>query len=95
MCLVCDFERENHKYEICVCDFCVYVCVCVCVRICVCVCDFGLENHKYEICVFVICVFDFGSGMMGRGGFGVKKKTCLLNGLGSGHGGRFMGRVQV
>ena len=25
---VCDFERENHKSEICVCDF--YICVCVC-----------------------------------------------------------------
>ena len=79
--LVCDFERENHKSEICVCDFCVYVCVCVC--------DFGLENHKFEICVFVICVSNFGSGMTGWGGL----KTCLLNGLGSGHEGGSAGQV--
>ena len=78
---VCDFERENHKSEICVCDFCVYVCVCVC--------DFGLENHKFEICVFVICVSNFGSGMTGWGGL----KTCLLNGLGSGHEGGSAGQV--
>ena len=80
---VCDFERENHKSEICVCDFCVYVCVCVC--------DFGLENHKFEICVFVICVSNFGSGMTGWGGL----KTCLLNGLGSGHEGGSAGQVWV
>ena len=80
---VCDFERENHKSEICVCDFCVYICVCVC--------DFGLENHKFEICVFVICVSNFGSGMTGWGGL----KTCLLNGLGSGHEGGSAGQVWV
>ena len=52
---VCDFKRENHQSEICVCD------------LCVCVCDFGPENHKYEICVFVICVCDFRPIMMGWG----------------------------
>ena len=29
LCLVCDFERENRRSEIYVCDFCVYVCDCV------------------------------------------------------------------
>ena len=42
--MVCDFERENRRSEICVCDFCVYVCDCVWIYVCV--CDFGLKNPK-------------------------------------------------
>ena len=74
---VCDFERENHKSEICVwfvtlkgkiinLKF-VFV-ICVCVRICVCVCDFGSENDKSEI-----CVSNFGLGMMGQGPRGLDR----------------------
>ena len=64
---ICDFERENLKSEICVCD------------LCVCICDYGLENHKSEIYVYDFYVCDFGPSMMGRGPtwrvWGLKKKT--------------------
>ena len=52
MCLVCDFERENHKSDICVWDFYVYVCDRV--WICVCVCDFGPKNHKWKFVVLIL-----------------------------------------
>ena len=85
-------------------DFCVCVCVYVCVRICVCVCEFERKNHKSKICVFdfSICVYDFGPSMMGQGlqgpmgqvwGFR-KKKTHLLNKVGSSNGGRPASRVR-
>ena len=91
MSLVCDFERENHRF-----DICVYVCDRV--WICVCVCDFGSKNHKSKF-VFLIL------GLVGhegtrpaearRGGFGVKKKTRLINRPGSGFWGRLAGQVQI
>ena len=52
LCLVCDFERENRRSEIYVCDFCVYVCDCVWIYVCV--CDLGLKNHKSK---FLFMIF--------------------------------------
>ena len=71
MCLVCDFERENHRSKICVCDFCVYVCVCVCV------CDFGPKNHKSK---FMFLILDWaGHEGMGpdKAGLGWKKNPLI------------------
>ena len=49
--MVCDFERENHRFEICVCDFYVYV---VIVFGFVFVCDFGLKNHKSKFLFLIL-----------------------------------------
>ena len=69
--MVCDFERENHKSDICVWDFCVYVCDRV--WICVCVCDFGPKNHQWK---FVVLILGLAEGMRPAkaqwGKFGVK-----------------------
>ena len=67
MCLVCDFDRENHKSETCVCDFCVYVCVC----------DFGPKNHKSK---FAFLILDWaGHEGMGpdKAGLGWKKNPLI------------------
>ena len=94
MCLVCDFERENYRSDICVYDFCVHVCDRV--WICVCVCDFGPKNHKSKF-VFLILGLTGHEGMgptrAQRGEFGVEKKICLINGSGPRFQGRLAGRV--
>ena len=92
MCLVCDFERENRRFEICVCDFYVYACDCV--WICVCVCDFGPKNHKSK---FLFLILDW-VGHEGRGPQGwvrVPGKIRLVNRLGSGRRSWPVGRVWV
>ena len=84
MCLVCDYERENHRSNIYVYDFCVYVCDRV--WICVCVCDFGPENHKSKFMFLILGLARHegtGPTEARRGGFGVKKKARLINGPGS------------
>ena len=96
MYLVCDFERENHRSDICVCDFCVYVCDRV--WICVCVCDFGPKNKKSKFVFLILGLAGHkGTGPAGaqRGGFGVEKKIRLINGPGPGFQGRPTGRVRV
>ena len=91
MSLVCDFERENHRF-----DICVYVCDRV--WICVCVCDFGSKNHKSKF-VFLISGLAGHEGMgpagARQGGFGVEKKIRLINRPGPGFQGRPAGRVRV
>ena len=64
----------------------------------VCVCDFGSENHKSK---FVFLILDL-AGDKGarpaearRGGFGVKKKTRLINGSGSSFWDKTASRVRV
>ena len=87
--MVCDFEKENHRSDICVCDFFVYVCDRV--WICVCVCDFGPKNHKSKFMFFIL-------GLVGHEGTGpgwVEKKIRLINGSGPGFQGRPAGRVWV
>ena len=64
MCLVCDFERENHKSETYVCDFCVYVCVC----------DIGPKNHKSKFVVLILAWAGHeGMGRARGSGSGYKK----------------------
>ena len=91
MSLVCDFERENHRF-----DICVYVCDRV--WICVCVYDFGSKNHKSKF-VFLISGLAGHEGMgpagARQGGFGVEKKIRLINRPGPGFQGRPAGRVRV
>ena len=90
MCLVCDFERENHRSEIFVYGFCVYLCVCVC--------DFRLKNHKSKFVFLILGLAGHegtGPTEARRGRFGVKKKTRLINRPGLGFWGRPAGQVQI
>ena len=78
---VCDFERENHRSDICVCDFYVYVCDRV--WICVCVCDFGPKNHKSKFVFLILGLAGHerkGPTGARRGGFRVEKKIRLIKG---------------
>ena len=81
-------ERENDRSDIYVLDFCVYVCDRVWIYVCV--CNFGLENHKLKFVFLILGLAGHeGTGLAGRakarwGGFGVKKKTHLINGPGLG-----------
>ena len=93
MCLICDFERENGRSEICVSDFCVYVCDCV--WICVCVCDFGPKNHKSKF-LFLILVWAGHEGRGPRGQVRVpEKKIRLVNRPGPGCESWPTGQVRV
>ena len=94
MCLVCDFERENHRFDICVWDFC----VCVCDRVWICVCDFGPKNHKSKFVFLILGLAGHvgtGPTEAREGGFGDKKKIHLINRPGPGLQGRTVGWVQV
>ena len=64
----------------------------------VCVCDFGPENHKSKFLFLILGLAGhegMGPAEARRGGFGVKKKTRLINGLGSGFWGRPASWVRV
>ena len=70
--MVCDFERENHRSDIFVWHFFVYVCDRVWI------CDFGPKNHKWKFVVLILGLAGHegtGPAEARWGGFGLKKKN--------------------
>ena len=69
--MICDFERENHRSDIFVWHFFVYVCDRVWI------CDFGPKNHKWKFVVLILgLVGHEGMGPVGpaKAGLGLRKK---------------------